>query len=157
MRLLLRIDRELLVAREENGRRIIGAALNEESIIVEGADAAAGDDLVVEALVHRCLLDGLVLRVVPARRGRVRPMQQAHHPGKLENARGAQLHIGAGVLGLVARTPRTPRGHLADADDDDLLIKTGLDLVPLESICEDGSHKVRQGGECRLRILRRGS
>ena len=109
----------------------------QRAIVVEEAHAGAGHDLVPVALEDLRLGDQLVVLVVPAAHGGVRPGQQAGHPRQLEHARWGELNAAVGVdteLSLDAGTGAAPRADLAVTDDDDRVGQRRGGATPLRGL-----------------------
>ena len=109
----------------------------QRAIVVEEAHAGAGHDLVAVAIEDLRLGDQLVVLVVPAAHGGVRPGQQAGHPGEFKHARRGELDGAVGVdaeLGLHAGTSTAPRADLAVTDDDDRVGQRRGGVTPLRRL-----------------------
>ena len=133
--LILHGERDVAV--QEDHRRLGRVAVVQRSVVVEEAHAGAGHDLVAVAIEDPRLGDELVVLVVPAAHGGVRPGQQAGHPGQLEHARRGELDGAVGVdteLGLHAGTSAAPRADLAVTDDDDRVGQRRRGVTPLRRL-----------------------
>ena len=156
------LDRERDVAVQEDHRGLGRVAVVQRSVVVEETHAGAGHDLVAVAIEDLGLGYQLVVLVVPAAHGGVRPGQQAGHPRQLEHARRGELDASVGVdteLGLDAGTGTAPRADLAVTDDDDRVGQRCGGVAPLRGVDVRHGDLRRRGqrGDRRNRLLSRRS
>ena len=127
-----------IVVKEHLGLLLVGTVL----VIVahalfERTHAGAGHDLIVVAFGDVLFGHQVAVGVVPARLRAVVPGQQAHVPSQFEHRAGGQVDLAVGVdaeFGFETGAAGAPRTQLADGDDDDLVFRTGGDVLPILQI-----------------------